>query len=91
MHANASSFSASPSKKIIMGGSAGGNLSGAVALSFAGDKELKPKGLIMACPFVIEPSQLPEEYKGWWHPERYLDAAMLNREAMMPCMGAFFP
>lgn len=89
MHANASSFPASPSKKIIMGGSAGGNLSGAVALSFTGDGELKPKGLIMACPFTIEPSQLPEEYKGWWHPERYLDAAMLNREAMTPCMDAY--
>lgn len=87
MCTEASKYGADLSKAFVMGGSAGANLSAAIALKLCDDAKLKPKGLIMACPFTCHPSVLPEEYKSWWHPERYLDAAMLNRAAMEPCMG----
>lgn len=71
-----------------MGGSAGGNLTGGVALSII-DKEpdLAPKGVVIACASTIHPDVIPEKYRSLWNPERLADAAMLNREAMMPCMG----
>jgi acetyl esterase/lipase len=91
MHTNASSFSASPNKSVIMGGSAGGNLSTAVTLSLINEPDLIPQGLIVACATTIDPNSIPEEYLSFWQPERFLDAAMLNREAMTPCLGTYIP
>ncbi|OCL07406.1 alpha/beta-hydrolase [Glonium stellatum] len=88
-HANRPNLSTTTTNPIIMGGPSGANLTCAVALSLANDEALKPQGLILACPFAIEPSCLPEEYQEWWHPERYLDAAMLDRKAMGPCVDAY--
>jgi acetyl esterase/lipase len=73
-----------------MGGSSGGNLAGAVTLSIIDEANHKPRGVIVACASVVYPTVIPEEYKSFWHPERTLDAAMLNREAMMPCLGMQF-
>jgi acetyl esterase/lipase len=89
MKENASSYSANPDKAVVMGGSAGGNLAVAVALSVAGDPKLKPQGVLCACASTINPDHIPEEYKSFWHPERLLDSAMLNRGAMEPCLGRF--
>jgi acetyl esterase/lipase len=87
MRANALSFSASADRAVLMGGSSGGNLACATTLSIIDEGEPKPRGLIVACATTIYPSEIPEEYKSFWHPEQTLDAAMLNRAAMMPCMG----
>jgi acetyl esterase/lipase len=84
---NASRLSANPEKVVIMGGSAGGNLSIAVTLSVLHDPTLKPNGVISACSSTIDPSVIPEEYKSFWQPDRLLDSAMLNRKAMEPCFG----
>jgi acetyl esterase/lipase len=73
-----------------MGGSAGGNLSAAVALSLIDQPELQPKGVIVACATTIHPDVIPDEYKSYWHPELLADSAMLNRDAIKPCMGEWW-
>jgi acetyl esterase/lipase len=90
MRINASSFSASADKAVIMGGSAGANLACAITLSLVDEPEIKPRGLIVACSSTIDPKAIPDQLKSFWHPERFLDAAMLNREAMTPCLGMSF-
>ena len=73
-----------------MGGSAGANISCAVTLSIIEkEPELKPRGLIVACASTIHPSIIPEEYKDFWHPERLVDSALLDRKSMMACMGRY--
>jgi acetyl esterase/lipase len=89
MKENAAKYSAHPEKAVIMGGSAGGNLSTAVTLSVLDDPKLKPQGLLCACASTIDPEHIPEEYKSFWQPEKLLDSAMLNRKAMKPCFGRF--
>jgi acetyl esterase/lipase len=90
MRENASHFSASPDKVVVMGGSAGANLSCAVTLSvIEKEPELKPRGLVVACASTIHPSIIPEEYKDFWHPEQLIDSAMLDRKSMMTCMGMY--
>jgi acetyl esterase/lipase len=87
---NASRFSASADKAVIMGGSSGANLSCAVTLSMVGKEPgLKPRGLVVACSSTIHPSIIPEEYKDFWHPEQLADSAMLDRKSMMTCMGTY--
>jgi len=70
-----------------MGGSAGGNLSFATVLSLIDQPELMPRGILGACLSVIHPDVIPEEYQSYWKPELLADAALLNREVMMPCMS----
>jgi acetyl esterase/lipase len=65
-----------------MGGSAGGNLTAAVALKYASQPELKASGLIIACPSTCDRRVFPEEYKKRWTPEKYADAPMIGREIM---------
>jgi acetyl esterase/lipase len=89
MRENAASLSASVDKTIIMGGSSGGNLAGAVALSVEANQ--KACGLIMACANTIYPTVIPEEYKSYWHPEQTLDSAMVSRDAMMQFLGTYLP
>ncbi|KAF2403807.1 hypothetical protein EJ06DRAFT_527408 [Trichodelitschia bisporula] len=83
---NATRFGARPGPAVIMGGSAGGNLSAAVALKLADEPDVKPRGIVVAAASTVHPDFIPEEYKSYWHPERVADAALLNREAMMACL-----
>lgn len=97
MCTNASKYNGDAGKAFIMGGSAGGNLSGAVALKYSSQteptrdgKEIpKPKGVLISCPCVIHPRALPREYSGkeWWNPDRYADSAMLSRDVVNQACG----
>jgi acetyl esterase/lipase len=91
MCSNASTFGADGSKRFIMGGSAGGNLTTAAALKYASNPDLKPSGLIIACPSTCDPTALPEEYRERWTPEKYADAPMIGREIMNWAFGRDYP
>jgi acetyl esterase/lipase len=73
-----------------MGGSAGGNLAGAVALHYSTHATLKPHGLIIAVPAItIDPRALPAEYASQFHPERYTDTPLLTRASMTKAAGTY--
>jgi acetyl esterase/lipase len=92
MCSNASTYGGNAQKAIIMGGSAGGNLAGAVSLKYSSqdgtDPSIpKPIAAMISVPSTIDPRALPEEYKSWWKPERYSDSAMIRRENMTQAFG----
>lgn len=82
MSKNAASYGADGSKRFIMGGSAGGNLTAAVALKYAQRPDLKASGLIIGCPSTCDRRAFPEEYRRRWTPEKYADAPMIGRETV---------
>jgi acetyl esterase/lipase len=77
---NASIYNADGSKRFIMGGSAGGNLTAAVALKYASNPELRASGLIISCASTCHRDSFPGEYKRRWTPEKYADAPMIGRD-----------
>ena len=79
---HAKEYNGDASKRFIMGGSAGGNLTTAVGLKYASHTGLKPSGLIIACPFACDLRAYPEEYKKRYTPEKYVDSPVLTREVM---------
>jgi versiconal hemiacetal acetate esterase len=83
MHVNASKFGGDATKKFIMGGSAGGNLTACVGLKYASNPEFKPSGLIIACPQICDVNAFPGEYKKRFTPEKYVDSPMIGREIML--------
>lgn len=80
MCSNAAKYGADGSKRFIMGGSAGGNLTAAVALKYASNPDLKASGLIIACASTCDRRALPEEYKKRWTPDKYADSPTIGRE-----------
>jgi len=86
---NATSLNALPDKVVIMGGSSGGNLAAATTLRVMKEPGLKPSGLIAACSSTIHPDAIPDEYKGYWDPERFADSAMLSRAVMATTSNAY--
>lgn len=70
-----------------MGGSAGGNLTTAVALKYTSHAKLKPSGLIIASPFTCDLRAYPEDYKKRYTPEEYTDSPILTREVMSWATG----
>lgn len=87
MIAHAREYRADASKRFIMGGSAGGNLTAAVGLKYASNKDLRPSGLIIACPFTCDLRAYPEEYRKRYTPENYVDSPILTREVMSWATG----
>ncbi|ERF76626.1 hypothetical protein EPUS_04446 [Endocarpon pusillum Z07020] len=77
---NAAKYGGDGSRRFIMGGSSGGNLSTAVALKYASNPDFRASGLIIACPGTCDRRAFPEEYKGRWTPEKYADAPMIGRD-----------
>ncbi len=80
MAKNAATDGTDGSLRFIMGGSAGGNLTTAVALKHASHPDLKASGLIIACPSTCDRRAFPEECKKRWMPEKCADAPMIGRE-----------
>ena len=87
MHETASNYGGDATKKFIMGGSAGGNLTAAVALKYATDSGLKASGLCIFVPTICDPSVLPEEYRARYTPEMYTDAPMIGNELVQQARG----
>lgn len=83
MHRNATQHGGDSTRKFIMGGSAGGNLSACVALKYASDPALQPSGLITACLQSCDVTVLPEEYRERYTPEIYADSPVIGREIML--------
>jgi acetyl esterase/lipase len=79
---NAATYGADGTRRFIMGGSAGGNLTAAVALKYASHPDLKASGLIIACPSTCDRKAFPEECRKRWTPEKYADAPMIGRDIM---------
>jgi acetyl esterase/lipase len=84
---NAATYGADGTKRFIMGGSAGGNLTAAVALKYARNPDLKASGLIIACASTCHPKALPEEYKKRWTPEKYADSPTIGRDIVNWALG----
>jgi len=91
MHANASKFGGDNTKKFIMGGSAGGNLTACVGLKYATNPELRPSGLIVACAQTCDVSAFPEKYKRRFTPEKYTDSPLIGREIMLQAAEWYAP
>ena len=88
MHDSASTYGGDAAQKFIMGGSAGGNLTAAVALKYAaGNADLRARGLCIFVPPTCEPSVLPDEYRARYTPEMYADAPMIGNELMAQARG----
>lgn len=87
MHETATNHGGDPTKKFIMGGSAGGSLTAAVALKYATNPELKAVGFCTFCLSSCEPSALPEAYKSRYTPELYSDAPMIGNDIMRQARG----
>lgn len=87
MHETASNYGGDATKKFIMGGSAGGNLTAAVALKYATDSELKASGLCIFVPTICDPNVLPEQYRARYTPEMYTDAPMIGNELVQQARG----
>ena len=83
MHGNAIKYGGDSTRKFIMGGSAGGNLSACVALKYASDPELNASGAIFACLQSCDVTVLPEEYRKRYTPEVYADSPVIGREIML--------
>jgi acetyl esterase/lipase len=78
MHSNAAKYGGDPSKKTIMGGSAGGNLTACVAVKYASQGDLAPVGVIAAVLASCDPAVLPKEYRQRYTPELYADAPLVG-------------
>ena len=52
-------------------------------MKYASDPELKPSGLIIACPQTCDVNAFPVEYKKRFTPEKYTDSPMIGREIML--------
>lgn len=78
MYRSASEHGGDPSKKFVMGGSAGGNLTASVVLKYARDPELKAQGAIILCPGVAHTKILNTVYKDRYHEELYADAPIVG-------------
>lgn len=87
MHAKATEYGGDQKRKLIMGGSAGGNLAACVALKYASNQDLKPAGLVSACLASCDPLALPSEYKSRYTPERYSDAPMIGNSILQQARG----
>lgn len=87
MHENASTYGGNPAQKFIMGGSAGGNLTAAVALRYATSVGLKPCGLCIFVPPTCEPTELPETYRARYTPEMYVDSPVIGNEILKQARG----
>lgn len=87
MHAKATEYGGDQKRKLIMGGSAGGNLAACVALKYASNQDLKPAGLVSACLASCDPLALPSEYKSRHTPERYSDAPMIGNSILQQARG----
>ena len=80
MHNSARSHGGNAGQKFIMGGSAGGNLTACVALKYASHTDLRPSGLIIACPTTCHPDARPAEYKQRYQPDLYADSPTISNE-----------
>lgn len=67
-----------PSKKFVMGGSAGGNLTASVILKYAQDPQLKAQGAVILCPGAAHTEVLNTVYKDRYHEELYADAPIVG-------------
>ncbi len=91
MHQTAAAHGADAAKRFVMGGSAGGNLTAAVALKYATKPDLKPQGLCIFVPATCDPSVLPDEYKARYTPERYADAPTIGNDLVRQARGTSVP
>lgn len=89
MHSDGSKFGGDGNNKIIMGGSAGGNLAVCVALKYVSRSTMKPTGLVAACMMSCEPSALPQSYAGRYQPEMYSDSAILSMDLVNKVRGGW--
>jgi acetyl esterase/lipase len=92
MHNQGAYYGGDPSKKFIMGGSAGGNLTACVGLNYASNANLRPTGMIVACMTSCDPRALPSEYKKRHLPNNYMDTPMINSKSIQTARGeALYP
>jgi hypothetical protein len=75
------------SKKFIMGGSAGGNLTACVGLHYASDENLRPIGMIVACMMSCDPRAMLSEYKKRYLPDNYMDTPMIDSKSVQVARG----
>lgn len=87
MHNQGAHYGGDTSKKYIMGGSAGGNLSACVGLHYASDEKLRPAGMIVACMMSCDPRAMPSEYKKRYQPENYMDTPMITSKSVQFARG----
>ena len=87
---NAGKYGGDASHRLMMGGSAGGNLTAATTLriiDMADDNVPKPTGIIVAVPVVLHPDTVPEEYRSWLHLDNYLGTPMVDRLTVTTACG----
>ncbi|ETN36202.1 uncharacterized protein HMPREF1541_08479 [Cyphellophora europaea CBS 101466] len=83
MHENASKYGGDPTRKAVMGGSAGANLSACVAVKYASDHALRPSAILLGAMASCDPRALPDEYRRRLTPEKYKDLPMISTQDMI--------
>lgn len=71
-----------PSKRFVMGGSAGGNLTASTILRYARHPEFKAQGAVIICAATAHTEILETLYKNRYTPELYSDAPMIGNEIL---------
>jgi acetyl esterase/lipase len=87
MHDQGARYGGDSSKKFIMGGSAGGNLTACVGLHYASDENLRPTGMIVACMMSCDPRAMPSKYKKRYLPDNYMDTPMIDSKSVQVARG----
>ncbi|KAL8243849.1 hypothetical protein R6Q59_010107 [Mikania micrantha] len=71
-----------PSKKFVMGGSAGGNLTASVILKYAKDSQHKAQGAVILCPGAAHTQIMNTVYKSRYNEAFYADSPVIGNDIL---------